>query len=43
MTKKEEMIKSEIVINPEMGSVKVGDKSSTDIVLECALKKEGNY
>jgi len=37
--KAEEMIKSEIAVNPEFLSVKVGSKSSDEIVIEQALKK----
>jgi len=37
--KAEEMIKSEIAVNPEFLEVKVGTKSSDEIVIEQALKK----
>ena len=37
--KAEEMIKSEIVINPEFLDIKVGSKSADEIVIEQALKK----
>ena len=33
------MIKSEISVNPEFMKIKVGDKSSDEIVIEEALKK----
>ncbi len=37
--KEEEMIKNEIVVNPEFLSIKVSSKSSDEIVIEQALKK----
>ena len=37
--KAEEMIKSEITVNPEFLDIKVGTKSSDEIVIEQALKK----
>jgi len=37
--KAEEMIKSEIAVNPEFLKIKVGTKSSDEIVIEQALKK----
>jgi len=37
--KEEEMIKSEIAVNPEFLNIKLGPKSATDLVLEQALKK----
>lgn len=39
--KAEEMIKSEIAVNPEFMDIKVGTKSSDEIVIEQALKKRG--
>jgi len=38
--KSEEMIKSEISINPEFLKIKVGSKSSDELVIEQALKKQ---
>jgi len=37
--KAEEMIKSEININPEFLTIKIGDKSSDELVIDQALKK----
>ena len=37
--KEEEMIKSEITVNPEFMKIKVESKSATDLVIEQALKK----
>ncbi len=37
--KEEEMIKSEIAVNPEFMNIKLESKSATDLVLEQALKK----
>jgi len=37
--KAEEMIKSEIAVNPEFLDIKIGSKSSDEIVIEQALKK----
>ena len=37
--KEEEMIKSEIAVNPEFSKIKIGSKSATDLVIEQALKK----
>lgn len=39
--KAEEMIKSEIAVNPEFTSIKVGPKSADELVIEQALKKRG--
>jgi len=37
--KEEEMIKSEITVNPEFLDIKIGSKSSDELVIEQALKK----
>jgi len=37
--KAEEMIKSEIAVNPEFPDIKIGSKSSDELVIEQALKK----
>lgn len=37
--KEEEMIKSEITVNPEFSDIKIGTKSSDELVIEQALKK----
>jgi hypothetical protein len=37
--KKEEMIKSEIAVNPEFLDLKVGSQHSDEIVIKQALKK----
>ncbi len=37
--KDEEMIKTEINVNPEFSSIKITDKSATELVIEQALKK----
>src|SRR5579863_1247365 len=39
--KEEEMIKSEISVNPEFLDIKIGTKSSDEIVIQEALKKRG--
>lgn len=39
--KEEEMIKTEISINPEFMDLKVGEKSADELVIEQALKKRG--
>ncbi len=39
--KAEEMIKSEIAVNPEFLNIKVGTKSSDELVIEQALNKRG--